>query len=466
MRQVFKSGATRARAKAWGLWVLFGTAWAGVAHACGATSPWGWLVLLLALGIGTRLILLRRQPRKIPVLNYHSVSAAPEWLQFGIGASLTPASFERQLAYLERHGYKSLFVSEVADALAGRLKLAKRGKYVALTFDDGYADNWLAAFPLLQAHGFRATLFINTGFVEDAAECRPFGWPKAASTQDWTGYLTWPELRALKATGLIEIQSHGWSHGRVFAGPELRGFIGPGKPNPWLLWNLRPETRSYWWRELATDRSLWGQPVFRQAPALARPAWRPDPEAVAHLMSWARANGGEVFAMPDWERRLREEWRRYLREHGDHGSWESREEYEWRIDEDVREARETLERELGGKATALCWPENDFTEAGESVARRAGYAITVSNRHNTRNAVGEVPGRLVRTFVGSEAAGFRSPLLDFVGFVLELKVFEGWYVAYPLLFLFHRAKGIVRTARQLLSPRGDSGGAGVLERRK
>ena len=452
MRQTFKNGATRDRARAWGLWLLFVTAWSGMAVVCGETSPWGWLGLLLALGLGSQLILLRCHPRKIPVLNYHSVSADPEWLQIADQVSLTPAAFERQLQYLNRHGYRTLFISELSDVLAGTRRLAPKVKYVALTFDDGYADNWMAAFPLLQAYGFKATLFVSTGFIEDAATCRPFGWPMSGNARDWSGYLTWPELRTMRASGLIEIQSHGQAHTRVLAGTTPKGFVGPGKPNLWLLWNTRPETRSSWWRELAADRSLWGHPVFPQAPALAHRAWRPDPDAVSHVMSWAQAAAGQALAMPDWERRLHAEWRRGGHAAGKTGSWESQEEYERRVEEDVRSAKQVLERELHTQVNALCWPENAFSEAGERIARGAGYTITVSNRHNTRNLIGESPDRIVRTFIGSHAAGFRNPFLDFVGFILELKVFEGWYVAYPLLFCFHRAKRSVRAVRQLLLP--------------
>jgi hypothetical protein len=218
---------------------------------------------------------------------------------------------------------------------------------------------------------------------------------------------------------------------------------------------MRPDTRRRWWRELEIDRSLWGHPVFRQAPALAQRAWRPEPDAITRMLSWAWDAGGEVFAKPDWEQRLFEEWRRYIRERGDQGGWESQEAYERRVEEDLREAKAALERELGVKGDALCWPENVFSEASEKLARRVGYAFTVSNRHNSRNVVGETPDRIMRVFIGSHALGFSSSLWEFVCFVLELKVFEGWYVAYPLLFLFHRAKGTVRMVGRLLFSRGD-----------
>jgi peptidoglycan/xylan/chitin deacetylase (PgdA/CDA1 family) len=458
MGLIFDNGATCARAAAWGLWALFVAAGTGIVFVSGSMSASGWLGLLLVFGLGSRLILVRLRPLKIPVLNYHSVSANPEWLRIGDRVSESPAAFERQLMYLKRHGYRSLTISELRGFLAGVSRLDPPGKYVALTLDDGYADNWIAAFPLLKKYGMKATMFVSSAFVDDAACCRRTIDDCAESKWaelDWSGYLTWPELRVMQHSGLVEIQSHGHAHTRVFAKAELQGFVGPTKANLWLLWSLRPEIRTRWWQEFEADRTMWGQPVFRQMPALAHRAYRPDPEAVAHIMSWAQDQSRRVFDKPDWERRLHEEWRRHIYGHGGGGSWESQEAYEQRVEDDLREAKTMLERELGVRVDALCWPENAFSEAGERLAGQTGYTVTVSNRHNSRNMIGEAPDRLARVFIGSHAIGFRSSGLDFAAFVLELKVFEGWYVMYPALFCIHRTKKLVWTIRQLLSPRGD-----------
>ncbi len=436
---------------AWGQWCLWVGFVAGAALLAGTAVLWIQLCSLVAFGLGSWLILMRRWPRKIPVLNYHSVSAYPEWLQIADHVSLTPAALERQLSYLSRQGYRTLFISEVRQALTGKMRMKSRGRYVALTFDDGYADNWIAAFPLLRKYGMKATLFVSPGFVTEAPGCRPTIEKNDRAKWgglDWSGYLTWPELKAMQASGLVEIQSHGEAHTRVFVEPELKGFVGPGKPNLWLFWNALPEMRTQWWHKLAADRSLWGQPVFRQGPALAHRAYRPDPDTVGRFLSWAREPGRAIFDSPGWEERLREEWMRRNADPAHQGSLEDPESYVRRVMEDLGRARETLERELHTTVEVLCWPENEFSPEGEAAARQLGYKATVSNRHRSRNMVGETPGLIVRTFIGCRAAGIRSPGLDFAAFVLELKVFEGWYLLYPFLAVMHRAKKWVFALRR------------------
>lgn len=458
MRLIFKNGATRARAMAWARWLGPVGLVTGLALVTGLSGIRAWGGLLVAAGLWGGLVLVRRCPRKIPVLNYHSVSECPEWLQLTDQVSLTPAAFERQLIYLERQGYRTLFVSEVSDMLAGKIRLRAREKVVALTFDDGYADNWIAVLPLLEQYGMKATVFVSTGFITDATECRPTIGKTARAEWgklDWSGYLTWPELKAMQRSGLVEIQSHGHTHSRVFAGPELKGFVGPEKNNVWMLWNAHPEMQPYWWRASGEDRSLWGCPVFRQVPALAHPAYRPDPAAVAHLAAWVKKSDETFFTRSDWEQRLQKEWRHFIRQHGAQGSWEESAAYERRIGADLTEAKRVLERQLGTKVEGLCWPENQGSEAGGKVARQCGYMITVSNRHPSRNEVGRAPGVIVRTFIGSHATGLYSPFLDFVCFVLELKVFEGWYVGYPILAVMHRARRFVLAVRRSFVCRRD-----------
>lgn len=75
--------------------------------------------------------------------------------------------------------------------MAGLTALPPRA--VALTFDDGYRDNYTNVFPVLRRYGFTATFFVITGKV---------GHP---------GYMSWAELREMSAAGML-IESHTVTH--------------------------------------------------------------------------------------------------------------------------------------------------------------------------------------------------------------------------------------------------------------
>lgn len=70
-----------------------------------------------------------------------------------------------------------------------------RGRFICLTFDDGYRDAFDHAFPILAAQNVPAAFFVVSGWID---ESRP-------------GIIGWPECRALAAGGM-EIGSHSVTH--------------------------------------------------------------------------------------------------------------------------------------------------------------------------------------------------------------------------------------------------------------
>ena len=90
-----------------------------------------------------------RQPR---ILMYHMIRARLPGGRFN-KLRVAPAEFERQLKWLVDHGWRFAFLSELKQG-------AHQPKTLALTFDDGYRDNYTTAHPLLLKYGAKATLFL------------------------------------------------------------------------------------------------------------------------------------------------------------------------------------------------------------------------------------------------------------------------------------------------------------------
>ena len=86
------------------------------------------------------------------ILMYHSIRKDPGETHSEL--VVTPESFEKQLKFLQSKGYKFLTISELLNS--------KSNQYprVAITFDDGFKDNYEIAFPLLRKYGAKATIYL------------------------------------------------------------------------------------------------------------------------------------------------------------------------------------------------------------------------------------------------------------------------------------------------------------------
>lgn len=136
---------------------------------------------------------------RLPILMYHYISDPPANADsYRRDLSVPPREFEIQLAYLRDAGYTSITLDDLLQHLTAGHPLPD--KPVILTFDDGYLDNYLYAFPLLRQYGFSGTFFVITSLLDEA---RP-------------GYISWEQAQQMQENGM-DIQSHSLSH------PDLSG---------------------------------------------------------------------------------------------------------------------------------------------------------------------------------------------------------------------------------------------------
>jgi peptidoglycan/xylan/chitin deacetylase (PgdA/CDA1 family) len=147
----------------------------------------------------------------VPVLMYHSVTDDPPRSTGRL--SVHPETFAAQLATLKRHGYTTSTFGELGAALLAGTPLPERS--IVLTFDDGYADFHQYALPSLEKNGFTATLFVTTGWLQDAGD--------EAAGEPLDRMLTWAQVREVADAG-VEIGAHSHSHAQLdqIPGPVLR----------------------------------------------------------------------------------------------------------------------------------------------------------------------------------------------------------------------------------------------------
>ncbi len=106
--------------------------------------------------------LLRLAPswRGVLILNYHRIGESRHSLLDRNLWSATTEEFDQQIRMIMRD-FDIISLAELGPALKNR-----RSRAVMITFDDGYVDNYIEAFPVLKTYNASATFFITTGFLD------------------------------------------------------------------------------------------------------------------------------------------------------------------------------------------------------------------------------------------------------------------------------------------------------------
>ncbi len=136
----------------------------------------------------------------IPILMYHSIADESE---SGVSpyyrTATSPETFSQHMQALKSAGYRAVDLKTAVLAL----RREPKEKLAVVTFDDGYRNFHTAAAPILQQHGFAATMFLPTAFI--GTDRRSF---KSREC------LTWSEVKELQQAGM-HFGSHTVTHPRL-----------------------------------------------------------------------------------------------------------------------------------------------------------------------------------------------------------------------------------------------------------
>ncbi len=97
------------------------------------------------------------------VIYYHRVARKGECLQVqDLNMFVDEDQFARQMTLLQK-SFSPVSEGDIMSALEGGKKLPPNPVWV--TFDDGFKDNFILAYPILKEHRIPATFFVTTGYV-------------------------------------------------------------------------------------------------------------------------------------------------------------------------------------------------------------------------------------------------------------------------------------------------------------
>lgn len=359
---------------------------------------------------------MKKFPRQsLPVLMHHSIS--DDRTQVSIRTSV----FEEQCRMLAEKGWFGISLEQAEAFLVNGEPLPN--KAFLMTFDDGFLDNYVYAWPIMRKYGHKGVIFAVTdritqaqrdceaqtpargtdaadsaridGPIDSARGSGPSARPTVRPTLEdvWQGrcakeelpnvddplrvdafgrtfrqdlFFTWDEARLMEQSGIMAVAAHSTRHERVFAGPAFSAFARPGN---------RRQTFSY-----TVSPTLWGMPVFRREPELAQRAFIPSPalvEAIANLVPQDDAAASQFFASSANLEKLND----LVEQHKNRlGEYESPEDRVRRLRAVMEACQATLGRELGHPVRSFCWPWGVFCDQAREQAQAAGFSVFYTTR--------------------------------------------------------------------------------------
>lgn len=132
------------------------------------------------------------------VLMYHSIGGSAEFF------TVKPEEFEKQIAYLVEHKFNVISASSLSSMLAAKQTFSP--KTIVITFDDGYADNYYQAFPILKKYRLPVAIFLITDRI---------GGTNTTRRGNTFPMLNWEQIKAMEASGLVKFYPHSHTHPKL-----------------------------------------------------------------------------------------------------------------------------------------------------------------------------------------------------------------------------------------------------------
>lgn len=315
----------------------------------------------------------------LPALMYHYISRFRAKLVF------SPDELENLCRSASELGWFGVGLSEAEAFLLHGEPLPKRS--FLITFDDGYLDNYVYAWPILQKYGHKGVIFAVADKVSEASGpgtqlVRPTlrdvweqripleALPVVDDPIDQNGpfpvrkdrFFTWAEARVMEASGVISVAAHSLRHEAVFTGHEYTGFIQPC-----------PSTAGF---PRSVAGMLWGLPAFHKEAELSSRAFVPSASLVERLKALVPQEEGEAAVFFRDEGHVAE-LKKLVDSFGPNGlgALESPEEQACRFKRVMRENQDVLTKELGHSVRSFCWPWGLSCPQSLRAAQEAGFEV-------------------------------------------------------------------------------------------
>ena len=144
------------------------------------------IILILAVSFGA--VVFLKSTYVVPVIMYHSIDYNDKTTKL----SVSPEGFAREMKFLHENHYNVVGLDKIVSYMKKKERVPP--KTIAITFDDGFHNNYEYAYPVLKKYNLPATIFVIVNNVN-----KP-------------GWMTWSEIKEISDSGVITIGSHTRSH--------------------------------------------------------------------------------------------------------------------------------------------------------------------------------------------------------------------------------------------------------------
>jgi len=289
----------------------------------------------------------------LPVFHFHDV---------------TKEELEPYLRYLKENGYQTVTSEAMSHWVCDRIHPGR--KSVVLCFDDAWASMWTVVTPLLEQYEMSAIAYAVPARVSVAADVRdPAGWTPGAGDP----LATWSELKAMHASGRVDVQAHTLTHAKVFCSEQVVDFVTPetrltmlGRP----VLDFGPPPR-------VMEDDMLGAPLYQARSRMSDALAYVETDAARKAcVEYVATNGGRAFFQKtDW----RQELEQIVACHP--GRFESVEEREQSQLSELSEARQILKQQLPDHSVRqVCFPWGVAGQGAIALSRRAGYETAVADQ--------------------------------------------------------------------------------------
>lgn len=138
------------------------------------------------------------QQVEVPIIMYHSILQDEAYQGDYV---ISPTDFEEDLIYLTENGYTAIGIQDLLDYVNGVADLPE--KPIILSFDDGYYNNYLYAYPLALEYEMKIVISPIAYMTEIYSE--------EETLSAYYSHITTEQIREMFNSGYVEFGNHSYN---------------------------------------------------------------------------------------------------------------------------------------------------------------------------------------------------------------------------------------------------------------